>query len=88
VRFYHKVGGLSKMREGGAKKFKFNDFYILLNTRNRVYYLLKQGHFWAWANLVYFYLYMTLRFLFSGKFRRDWHTFALLNRSYFQGFRL
>ena len=85
VRFYHKVGGLSKMREGGAKKFKFNDFYIHLTTRNLVYYLRKQRSFWGWANIVFFFFRMNLRFLFSGKFHVNGHTFALLNRSYFQG---
>lgn len=88
VRFYHKVGGLSNMREGGARKFKFNDFYILLNTRNRVYYLRKQGHFWAWVNLIWFFFRMNLRFFFSGKFHLNGHTFALLNRSYFQGWKM
>jgi GT2 family glycosyltransferase len=88
ARFYHKVGGLSKMKEGGARKFKFNDFYIHLNTRNHVYYLRKQGNFWAWVNLVYFYIWINLRFLFSGKFHLNAHTFALLNRSYFQGLSL
>jgi GT2 family glycosyltransferase len=88
TRFYHKVGGLSKMKEGGAKKFKFNDFYIELNTRNYVYYLRKQGNAWAWLNLAYFFFRMNLRFFFSGKFHINGHTFALLNRSYFQGMAL
>jgi GT2 family glycosyltransferase len=88
VHFYHKVGGLSKMKEGGARKFKFNDFYIRLNTRNRVYYLRKQSHFWAWTNLVYFFFRMNVRFLFSGKYHLNGHTFALLNRSYLEGLRL
>lgn len=39
VQFYHKVGGLSNMKNGNAQKFKFNDFYIRLFTRNHVYYL-------------------------------------------------
>ncbi len=88
VKFYHKVGGLSKMKEGGAKKFKFNDFYIHLNTRNRVYYLRKQRNFWSWVNIGYFFFKMNLRFLFSGKYHVNGHTFSLLNRSFFQGLRL
>lgn len=85
IEFYHKVGGLSNMKEGGAKKFKFNDFYIHLFTRNHVYYLKKQHNFLGWFNILYFYFRMNLRFLFSGKYHRNIKTFILLQKSYFQG---
>lgn len=85
VWFYHKVGGLSNMKKGNAKKFKFNDFYIHLFTRNHVYYLKKQHNFYGWYNIIYFYFRMNLRFLFSGKYHRNWKTFILLQKSYYQG---
>ena len=85
VRFYHKVGGLSNMKEGNAKKFKFNDFYIHLITRNHVYYLRKQKTLRAWYNIIYFFFRMNLRFLFSGKYHRNLSTFWLLQKSYFEG---
>jgi len=85
VRFYHKVGGLSNMKKGDAKKFKFNNFYIHLFTRNHVYYLKKQRTFWAWMNIVYFYFRMNLRFLFSGKYQINYSTFYLLQKSYLEG---
>ncbi len=85
VKFYHKVGGLSNMKEGNAKKFKFNDFYIHLITRNHVYYLRKQKQWRAWYNILYFFFRMNLRFLFSGKYHRNLSTFWLLQKSYFEG---
>jgi GT2 family glycosyltransferase len=85
VKFYHKVGGLSNMKEGNARKFKFNNFYIHLFTRNHVYYLKKHRDFWGWANILYFYFYLNLRYFFSGKYHRTLATFRLLQRSYFEG---
>lgn len=85
IQFYHKVGGLSNMKKGNAKKFKFNDFYIHLFTRNHVYYLKKQHNFYGWFNILYFFFRMNLRFLLSGKYHRNFKTFFLLQKSYVQG---
>jgi len=85
IQFYHKVGGLSNMKKGSAKKFKFNDFYIHLFTRNHVYYLKKHQNFYGWFNILYFFFHMNLRFLFSGKYNRNLKTFFLLQKSYFEG---
>ncbi|MCB9032291.1 MAG: glycosyltransferase family 2 protein [Chitinophagales bacterium] len=88
IQFYHKVGGLSNMRKGTAQKFKFNDFYIHLVTRNFVYYLRKQNTVWSWLNIFIFYFREHLRFFFSGKYRVNFKTFKLLNISFFEGFKL
>jgi len=88
VHFYHKVGGLSNMKKGNARKFKFNDFYIHLFTRNHVYYLKKQQTLYGWLNILYFYFRMNLRFIFSGKYNHDLKTFLLLQQSYFEGLRM
>lgn len=85
VHFYHKVGGLSNMKEGGAKKFKFNDFFIHLVTRNHVYYLRKQQTLIAWLNIIYFFFRMQLRFLFSGKYHLNFKTYRLLLSSFIEG---
>lgn len=85
VQFYHKVGGLSNMKKGDAKKFTFNNFYIQLFTRNHVYYLKKQKRLVAWINIIYYYFYMQLRFFFSGKYVRNLSTYFLLQKSYFEG---
>lgn len=88
VKFYHKVGGLTKSKSGTATQFKFGNFHIHLTTRNKVYYLRKQNSFSALLNLVYFFFRMNVRFLFSGKYHLNWSTWKLLNTSYFEGLKL
>lgn len=85
IDFYHKVGGLSNMKDGGAKKFKFNDNFIRLFTRNQVYYLKKHQNILGWLNIIYLFFRMNLRFLISGKYRRNLSTFFLLQKSFWQG---
>ena len=88
VQFYHKVGGLSNMKKGNAKKFKFNNFYIHLITRNHVYYLRKQKSLRAWWNIIYFFFRMNLRFIFSGKYHLNFATFRLLQTSFWEGLKM
>lgn len=88
VQFYHKVGGLSNMKKGNAKKFKFNNFYIHLITRNHVYYLRKQKSLRAWWNIIYFFFRMNLRFIFSGKYQLNFATFRLLQSSFWEGLKM
>lgn len=88
VQFYHKVGGLSNMKNGNAKKFKFNNFYVHLITRNHVYYLRKQKSLRAWWNIIYFFFRMNLRFIFSGKYHLNFATFRLLQSSFWEGLKM
>jgi len=88
VQFYHKVGGLSNMKKGNAKKFKFNNFYVHLITRNHVYYLRKQKSWRAWWNIIYFFFRMNLRFIFSGKYHLNFATFRLLQSSFWEGLKM
>lgn len=88
VRFYHKVGALSRSRDGSPKRFRFGDFHIHLSTRNKVYYLRKQRRLSALFQLLWFYIRMNLRFLFSGKYHVNIHTWWLLQKSYWEGIRM
>lgn len=88
VQFYHKVGGLTKSKSGTATKFKFGNFHIRLTTRNKVYYLRKQGTMRSKWLLLWFYLRLNLRFLFSGKYHVNFDTWRLLQRSYFEGWKM
>lgn len=88
VKFYHKVGGLTKSKTGTATKFKFGNFHIRLSTRNKVYYLRKQKTFNAYWNILYFWFRMNLRFFFSGKYHLNFATWKLLNQSFFEGMKL
>lgn len=88
VKFYHKVGGLTKSKTGTATQFKFGNFHIRLSTRNKVYYLRKQDTPSARWNIFYFFLRMNLRFFFSGKYHLNFSTWKLLNQSFFEGLKL
>ncbi|MBX7226817.1 MAG: glycosyltransferase family 2 protein [Chitinophagales bacterium] len=88
VDFYHKVGSLSKSKDGTPQKFKFGNFHIRLSTRNKVYYLRKQQNLLAYLNIVWFFFRMQLRFLGSGKYHRTFATYKLLLKSFFEGMKL
>lgn len=88
VKFYHKVGGLTKSKTGTATQFKFGNFHIRLSTRNKVYYLRKQDTSSARWNIFYFFFRMNLRFFFSGKYHLNFSTWKLLNQSFFEGLKL
>ena len=88
VQFYHKVGALSSTRSGTPQQFKFSDFHIRLSTRNRVYYLRKQGFWQSCLPLLLFFFRKDLRFLFSGKYQHNLHTWWLLQKSYWEGWRM
>jgi GT2 family glycosyltransferase len=88
VEFYHKVGGLTKSKSGGVKKFKFGNFHIRLTTRNKVYYLRKQKTLWSRVLIFWFFLRMNLRFFLSGKYHLNLDTFRLLNKSWVEGWRM
>lgn len=85
MEFYHKIGQSSQSKKGGIRNFKFGDFHIRLTTRNRVYYLRKQHSLTAWLNILYFYIRLNLRFLFSGKYYRNGKTWRLIQRSFREG---
>ena len=88
VEFYHKIGQSSQSKIGGIKKFKFGDFHIKLTTRNKVYFLRKQGNLMAWLNIIYFYFRLNLRFLFSGKYNINIQTWKLIQQSFLSGFKI
>jgi GT2 family glycosyltransferase len=88
VFFYHKIGQSSQSKKGGITKFKFGDFHIKLTTRNKVYYLRKQKNVMAWVNLFYFYFRLNLRFLFSGKYHKNYKTWKLIQLSFLDGLKM
>lgn len=88
MEFYHKIGQSSQSKQGGIRKFKFGDFHIKLTTRNKVYYLRKQGGLKSWLNIVYFFLRLHIRFLLSGKYHVNLPTWKLIRRSFREGMQL
>ncbi|SFQ51471.1 glycosyltransferase family 2 protein [Parafilimonas terrae] len=85
VFFLHKEGSLTKSKSGTFIKFKFGDFIIRQTTRNKVYYLRKQKTVLAYAHIIIFWIRLNLRFLFSGKYNRNFRTWILIQTSFKQG---
>jgi GT2 family glycosyltransferase len=88
VQFYHKVGSSTKSKNGTRQKFKFGDFVIKYNTRNKVYYFKKQSTLRSHLNIIWFWIRLNLRFLFSGKYTINFKTWKLIQTSFFEGLKL
>ena len=85
VEFYHKIGSLTNSRTGDRKKFVHGPFFVKQMTRNYVYFLKKIGTLKSWFYVFYFFVRVNLRFIFSGKYKRNMETFWLIQVSYFKG---
>jgi len=88
VKFYHKVGSLTKSRINVKNKLIYGNFYIKYTTRNQVYFLRKQKTLNSKLMIIYYYIRLNLKFLISGKYCRDITTFNLIQRSFIEGFSL
>jgi hypothetical protein len=84
VKFYHKIGSLTKSRTDNFKP-KLGDFFVKQMTENQIYYLRKQGSYYSYLYIVFFILRLQLRFLFSGKYNINWKTFKLIQKSILKG---
>lgn len=87
VEFLHKIGSLSKSRTSNKSNY-YSSFFIQQNCKNHVYFLKKQNAFIPSLLIIYIWFYYTLRFFFSENFEKKWHTFKLIQRSYFKGLKM
>ncbi len=79
--FYHKVGGLTN-KEGNTFK---SDFAMKYAIRNKVYMCKKYFSLKKGAYISQFLIRENLKILFQKKYKRSWHSFILLNKSFFSG---
>lgn len=85
IKFYHKVGSLTNSLKKENKGEYRGDFFIKQNTRNHIYFLKKIGGFYAYLFILFLFFKNNLRFIISPHFRKNLHTWRLLNKSYFEG---
>ncbi|MGY8987255.1 MAG: glycosyltransferase family 2 protein [Flavobacteriales bacterium] len=85
TKFYHKVGSLTKSVEKEKKREYRGDFFIKQNTRNHIYFLKKIGSVYAYLFILFLFFKNNLRFIINPNFRKNFHTFKLINKSYFEG---
>ena len=85
TKFYHKVGSLTKSVEKEKKREYRGDFFIKQNTRNHIYFLKKIGSIYAYLFILFLFFKNNIKFIINPNFRKNFHTWKLLNKSYFDG---
>ena len=88
VKFYHKVGSLTKSVEKERKKEYRGDFFIKQNIRNHIYFLKKIGGLYAYIFILFLFFKNNIRVFTNSKFRLNFKTWKLINKSYFGGLKM
>ena len=85
VKFYHKVGSLTKsfLQEDGMSYR--GEFFIQQNTRNHVFFLRQVGGIFSYLFIVWLFFKINIIFVTDSTIRKDLATWQLINRSYLQG---
>jgi GT2 family glycosyltransferase len=85
VKFYHKVGSLTKSFNKEQEKTFRGDFFIQQNTKNHIYFLKKIGGLFAWLFIFWLFFRNNIRFILNPQIRKNIATWMLINRAYFEG---
>jgi len=88
VRFYHKVGSLTKSFHKEEAKIFRGDFFIRQNTKNHIYFLKKIGGLFAYAFIICLFFKNNIKFIVNPQIRKNFKTWLLINKSYFEGVRM
>ena len=88
IKFYHKVGSLTKSFNKEEGKIFRGDFFIQQNTKNHIYFLKKIGGLFAYAFIAWLFLKNNIRFIINPQIRKNFKTWLLINKSYFKGVRM
>jgi len=85
TKFYHKVGSLTKSIEKEKKREYRGDFFIKQNTKNHIYFLKKIGGIYAYLFIILLFFKNNLGFILNPNLRKNFHTWKIINKSYFEG---
>ena len=88
VKFFHKVGSLTKSIETKQKNEFRGEFFIKQNTRNHIYFLKKIGGIYAYIFIAFLFIKNNLRVFTNPKIRCNYRTWKLINQSFFEGIRM
>ena len=88
VKFYHKVGSLTNSFNKESEKIFRGDFFIQQNTKNHIYFLKKIGGLFAYAFIAWLFLKNNIRFILNPQIRKNFKTWLLINKSYFEGLKM
>ena len=85
VEFYHKVGSLTKSFDIKNEKEYRGEFFIKQNIRNHVYFLKKTKTLYAFFFIAFLFFRNNLQFIIKEDIPKNFKTWILINKSYFQG---
>ncbi len=85
VRFYHKVGSLTNSRKLEKTRLIRTSFFLKQNVRNQIYFLKKSRSLYSILFIAFLFFRNNIRFIVSKRIKKDFKTFVLINRSYFEG---
>lgn len=85
IEFYHKVGSLTSSFKKEEKKIYRGDFFLKQTTRNHVYFLKKVGGIFAYVFIFWLFFKNNIRFIISPQIQKNFKTWKLINKAYFQG---
>lgn len=88
VKFYHKVGSLTKSFNMVEEQIFRGDFFIQQNTKNHIYFLKKIGGLFAYGFIAWLFLKNNIRFIVNPQIRKNFKTWLLINTSYFEGLKM
>jgi GT2 family glycosyltransferase len=88
VKFYHKVGSLTKSFNNKNKVMYRGDFFVKQITKNHVYFLKQVGGIYSYFFIFWLFFKNNIRFLINPSIRKDCATWLLINKSYFDGVRM
>ena len=85
ITLFHKVGSLTKSLTKEFERSYRTHFFLKQNIRNHIYFLRKIGSVYSFLFCLFLFFKNNLRFLFSSRIKKDFSTFLIINKSYFQG---
>ena len=88
VKLFHKVGTLTKSFYKDLKSTYRGNFFIKQNTRNHIYFLKKVGGFFAYGFIIWLFFKNNGRFLIKSDIKKNFSTWWLINKSYFDGLKM
>ena len=88
IKFYHKVGSLTNSFNNKNQTVYRGDFFIKQTTKNHVYFLKQIGGIYSYLFIFWLFFKNNIRFLINPNIRKDFSTWILINKSYFEGLRM
>ena len=85
IKFYHKVGSLTKSFKTKQNKIYRGDFFLKQTIRNHIYFLKKIGGIFAYVFIFWLFFKNNIRFITNRQIQKNFKTWQLITKSYFEG---